>query len=346
MPARSQLSFATCNLLNLNLPGRAIYSDKDGWTPQLYKKKVAWTAQKLGEVQADVWGFQEVWHPEALQEAFALFDGQGTYELLMPKDHQGNSIVCAAAVRKDFLVGEYQWITNFPEKFQLASQGDDAQTPEISVGIHSFSRPVLRFHIRPREHGEIISVYVAHLKSKGPTKVYLEEWYKQDQEYFSRHSLALGAALSTIRRTSEAAALRIILTEEMKKTTTPVVVLGDFNDGQHSNTLNILTEQPNYLLNGLDKGGADNGLYTTGTLQEYRSLQDVYYTHVFKNTQESLDHILVSQEFYDHSRGRIWAFKGMEVWNDHLNQNNHKETGTSDHGIVKAMFEYRPFKNS
>ena len=34
----------------------------------------------------------------------------------------------------------------------------------------------------------------------------------------------------------------------------------------------------------------------------------------------------------------------MEIWNDHLNDHEHKETGTVDHGIVKATFEYRPNK--
>jgi predicted extracellular nuclease len=173
---------------------------------------------------------------------------------------------------------------------------------------------------------------VAHFKSKAPSKLFLENWYRSDKDYYSRHSSALGAAVSTIRRTAEAAALRMILTEEMKGNENPVVVLGDLNDSQHSNTINILTGQPNYLLSGLSKGGSDTALYTAGTLQEYRSLR------------ESLDHILVSQEFYDNSRKRIWAFKGMELFNDHLNADNHKEDGTSDHGIVCATFEYRPAK--
>ena len=59
---------------------------------------------------------------------------------------------------------------------------------------------------------------------------------------------AIGAAISTIRRTAEATALRVLLTEVMKGTETPVIVLGDVNDGQHSNTVNILTEQPRYLV--------------------------------------------------------------------------------------------------
>ena len=121
-----------------------------------------------------------------------------------------------------------------------------------------------------------------------------------------------------------------------------MVVLGDLNDGQHSNTLNIVTSQPRYLT-GLSKGGGDIDLYAGQTLQQYRSERDVYYTHVFNGTRESLDHILVSEEFYDNSRDRIWAFDGMEVYNDHLNREEHaKDDGANDHGIVRTSFVYEP----
>lgn len=219
----------------------------------------------------------------------------------------------------------------------MKSGGDDAQTSGIVVNIDSFSRPVLRFQIKPRSSGRLVTVYVAHLKSKLPTKVYKEPWYEKDLH--SKHSEALGAAIATIRRTAEAAALRMILTEELKGSDRPVVVLGDLNDSQHSNTLNIISGQPNYL-QGWSKGGSDVDLYTVGTLQEYRSLRDVYYTHIHQNSRESLDHILVSQEFYDNAKNRRWSFRGMTINNDHLNYDNHKTDGTSDHGVVRAEFQY------
>ncbi len=293
---------------------------------------------------ADVWGFEELWHEKALKDVFQEAGMLSNYDLLVPPNHKGQRIVCAGAVRKNILIGDPEWISEFPDKLRLTSAGDDPQTTEISVAIDKFSRPILHFKIKPRSRGKVISVYVAHLKSKRPTAIFKEAWFKQDKKFYAAHSIGLGSAISTIRRTAEAAALRMILTKEMKGTGIPVVVIGDLNDGQHSNTLNIITEQPNYLLSGLNKGGSDVGLYTVGTLEEYRSLRDVYYTHVFKNTRESLDHILVSQEFYDNSRHRLWAFKGMELSNDHLNRDDHKKTGTSDHGVVRAMFEYRPNK--
>jgi predicted extracellular nuclease len=268
------------------------------------------------------------------------------YDLLVPQNHTGQKIVCAGAVRKGLLIGDPEWIVNFPDKFTMKSGGDDAQTSDISVQLDKFSRPVLHFKIKPRANGKVISIYVVHFKSKGPTRLYREQWYRDDKDYYSKHSTAIGSAISTIRRTAEAAALRMIITEEMKGTDTPVIVLGDCNDSEHSNTLNIVTEQPNYLLSGLSTGGSDTALYTVGSLERYRSLRDVYYTHIFKNTRESLDHILVSQEFYDNSRKRLWAFKGMDNLNDHLNDDEHKENGTSDHGVVRANFEYRPVRNN
>jgi len=337
---RTKVSFTTCNLYNLNEPGLPMYRNQTGWEPAQYDKKINWLASQLKSLDSDVWAFQELWHQQSLHQAFTRAELSGDYRLLVPDSHQGDHILCAGAVKTNILVGEPEWITDFPQDFHLASSGDDDQTSDIAVTINTFSRPVLHFTIKPRTDGKVIHVYVAHFKSKRPTDIYREGWYESDRHKI--HSEALGSALSTIRRTAEATALRMMITSQTKGTDTPVVLMGDLNDNQGSNTLNILTGQPNYLLAGYSKGGSDVDLYSVGTLQEYRSRRDVYYTHVFKNNQESLDHILVSQEFYDNSRKRIWAFKGMEVLNDHLNHHDHKETGSVDHGLVKAEFEYRP----
>ena len=113
------------------------------------------------------------------------------------------------------------------------------------------------------------------------------------------------------------------------------------NDGKASNTLNILSEQPNYL-SPLSRGGGDNALYTAQTLQEYRSVRDVYYTYVFKGQRESLDHILFSEQFYDNSKRRLWAFDELTIENDHLNFGDYKPSGTSDHGILRVGFKWKP----
>ncbi|MEO8250010.1 MAG: endonuclease/exonuclease/phosphatase family protein, partial [Burkholderiales bacterium] len=255
-----ELSIATFNLYNLNEPGRALYTDSQGWSQEQYDLKIRWTAWQIRLLKSDVFGFQELWHAKALANALAEFDMAGDYDMLVPPNADGKRIVCAAIVRKGLLASEPNWIADFPAKFTLRATGDDPQTPSIDVNIRGFSRPLLHFTIKPRSAEPEVHVYVCHFKSKAPTKVFTERWFKADKETFGKHASGLGAALSTIRRTAEAAALRFILTEQMKDNDTPVIVLGDINDGQLSNTANILTDQPRYLL-GESKGGGDVALY-------------------------------------------------------------------------------------
>ena len=338
---RSRISFATFNLFNLNLPDQPLYHS-GRWTQARYKKKISWTAGVISSIGADVWGFQELWHQEALSQVFdKRSDLRDRYDLLVPRGHAGAKIACAAAVLSTLTrVGDPEWIEEFPSGFALQSQGDDGQTEAISVRVCRFSRPVLRFRIRPRAKSKPISVYVAHLKSKRPTRIYRESWY--DKRIHSKHAEAIGAAISTIRRTAEATALRMIVTDHLRDNDDPVVVLGDFNDGDRSNTIDIVSGGPNYLRAPWSLGGSDTDLYSVAVLDALRRRRKGHYTHEFENTREALDDILVSRELYDHSKNRVWGFRGATVLNDHVGREDHKETGSSDHGVVMAGFEYRP----
>jgi len=37
----------------------------------------------------------------------------------------------------------------------------------------------------------------------------------------------------------------------------------------------------------------------------------------------------------------MWLFDGIN--NDHLNEEDHREAGTGDHGVVKVSFRWKPF---
>ena len=111
---RTQVSFATYNLYNLNEPGLRIYSDENGWSQEEYDKKLSWTAQAITNVQADVWAFQELWHVGSLESVFSTASFSDEYTLLVPPNHAGQRIVCAGAVRSNILVGEPEWIDTFP----------------------------------------------------------------------------------------------------------------------------------------------------------------------------------------------------------------------------------------
>ncbi len=338
--AKRDISFASFNLLNLQLPGDAIYGDTDGWDQDIYDRKIEFTSAMLTRLGADVIGMQELWAQGALDQVLTAANMDSDYAALVPPGHSGSKIVCAAAVRRDILVGTPHWITDFPPETVLKSGGDDPQQDHIEVSLSTFSRPVLHFQVQPDSSTPVIDVFVTHFKSRLPTKIWRErDWY--DRDVHGVHRNALGYALSTIRRTAEAAALRVLITKLTKGTNSPAVLIGDMNDGKNSNTLNILSEQPKYL-SPLSTGGGDNALYTAQTMQEYRSVRDVYYTHVYKGQRESLDHILFSEQFYDNSKRRLWAFDEMLVTNDHLNRDDHKESGTNDHGIIRVGFKWKP----
>ena len=78
------LDIATFNLYNLNEPGIPLYTDRDGWTAEEYARKIKWTSEQLAWLQADVIGFQELWHKVSLMavaEAGGLVD---EYDVVAP----------------------------------------------------------------------------------------------------------------------------------------------------------------------------------------------------------------------------------------------------------------------
>jgi endonuclease/exonuclease/phosphatase family metal-dependent hydrolase len=338
-----RFSVATFNLYNFQVPGAPMNPGQAPYSETEYRRKVVWTADRLRDLRPDIVGLQELWHGDAMRAALEEANLDDDYDLLATPA-TGGGIVCGAIVRKGLLRGDPMWVSDFPDAVRLQNTTGDPQAPDIDVRIGGFSRPVLAFDVALREAPPLTRVFVAHLKSKLPAEISAEPWY--DRDIHGDHRTAIGAALATIRRTAEATALRVLLTESMKGTVTPVIVLGDLNDGQHSNTINILTEQPRYLV-GDSKGGGDIALYTGQTLQEYRDTRDVYYTHVHEDLRESLDHVLVSEQFYDHSQRRQWLFDGLTITNDHLNDEDsatHRLKGTGDHGIVKVGFRWAPTK--
>lgn len=362
MPNARDITFATVNLYNLQRPGAAMYATSQPYTEAQYAAKVEWTAGVLRRLDADVLAFQELWARECLDDAFAAAGLREEYEFAFIKDGRWDGIAVAAAVRKPWRIRRAIRHKAFPEGFKLKkrlrSMAEIQDSPrgvdlvedadllpsheddQIAVAISEFSRSPLQVTVGHGTAANVpeIQVFCTHLKSKLPTRLDSQEW---KDPAIRPHADALGAAISTIRRTAEAAALRVILNLAMSGGDDPTVVLGDLNDGQLSNTLEILTGQPSYRLYAGSAAArrSDAGLYTVATLQQLRSLRDVLYTHDFKGVQEVIDHVLVSEQFYDHSQRRRWSFREMRVWNDHIED---VDPASSDHGVVSARFDWNP----
>lgn len=340
MPPK-QFTIATMNLRNLQIPGGLTYGGKKTGKKE-FEGKVYWTANMLQKLDADVIGFQELWHPTALEKAFSKAGLLPDYELISTIDSKG--VTVALAVRKPLNVVHSKWEREVPKELILKKSEKSFQFEpdyEIDINIENFSRAVLRTNVEIEEGLNVI-FYVAHLKSKLPMDISREDYMEDD---IKPHRTALGSALSTIRRTAEAAGLRVILNKTLRDTDTPVVLMGDLNDSHNSVTHSIITEDPSYRLYSKSRRGnrSDRGMYSVATMQKLRSLRDVYYTYIHDGFRESLDHILVSEQFYDYSKNRIWSFEETRVINDHID--NKKGKGyASDHGVVVSKFLFDPQK--
>lgn len=348
MAKPSRISFASFNLYNLQLPGKAIYSNTTGYSQAEYDAKVNWIADKIKALDADIIGFQECWDPAALEDCFKAAGLLAAYDIVGRK--KGSSIQVALAARKGLLVGDPEWIERIAadSQFRDLREARDAEET-VSVTISKFSRPLLRVTIQPAGDNPKpprVTVFVTHLKSKGPSTL---DFKPPKSKVLNKHASIAQSVVSHVRRIVEAGAFRAIPNNEMKGNERPYVVIGDLNDGTQSISTELLSGQPGYRFIQKSKAGSksDAGLYTVEKLQKLRSFRDVYFTHIYQQNMESLDHIMVSDAFYDHAISRLWSFSEMVVYNDHLSIEDPAErtrVGANDHGIVRAEFDWNPLK--
>ena len=315
------------NLYNLALPEIRYYNRQ--YSKTIYRRKIKWIGEHLNRINADIIGFQEIFHAEALQ---AALDASGKY-----KDGQvmvGSKIGHSPAVglATNFKVLGYESIADFPAEACLSI--DDMDIP-----ITRFSRPVLRARLQIRPALNVV-VFVVHLKSKNP----------MIPEGVDRHDpveRAIGKARSLIRRAAEATAVRCLLLDYLKGNNDSVIILGDINDTGHAVTSEIMSGSPPWRRIPFEKKLRvwDTLLYNVNDIQARQSYRDVYFTHIHNGHYESLDHILVSQEFVRQNPNHLGQVEYVKVLNDHLLDDtltsDEIPTWQSDHGQVVATIRLR-----
>jgi len=328
----SRVSFATFNVLNLAMPDRDYYLGQQ-FNEHEFRKKVTWVAHQLHTMNADIVGFQEIFHREALEMAIK---SSGVYDLSKGKasliigDETGN--LPRVALLSRYPVTKCEVISAFPLEARLDAEG-------VAIPYTSFQRPVIKARVRLPNGVEAV-VFVVHLKSKRP----------EVPEGRNRHDPweeAAGQARSLIIRACEVAALRWMIVDELRDSETPLVLMGDLNDTTHAVTSDILQgsyPQRRYPMDVRRKLW-DALLYSCSDLQVRRSFKDVYYTHLHNSQYESLDHILVSQEFVNENPRHVGAVEYLRLYNDHLLDQSLTDepqpSWQSDHGQVLVSIKLR-----
>ena len=391
----TEFSIASFNVKNL-IGSDSEYYRFQSYTPEEYAWKKDWLADQLLSIDADIVGFQEIFEEpalrdvidetsaraEALNEAVvpdqskryrkkAIFrrlasDGYRDATLLFAPNsadtgEPGQRRPGLALITR-YEVVDWEVIQDFDTPLEIAFpklRGIDGDSGSYTLA--RVSRPILK--VRLNVDGRQITVFNAHLKSKlgefiTPTGA--EHAQEADLTSYDPVGRALGGLRSALRRMAEAYVLRRAIVEELQAGY-PVMAMGDFNDGEDSVALEIISgEEPfknySWMLRHNAKHGADRysdeedtqirrdieavKMYSAEKLFVRKSLRDMVYTTAFGGTFESIDQIYMSEHFHPDTDAAISEMTYFSVLNDHLTDGSHPEAPynklASDHGQIIA----------
>jgi endonuclease/exonuclease/phosphatase family metal-dependent hydrolase len=197
-----------------------------------------------------------------------------------------------------------------------------------------FERAPLLALLRTRE-GQPLYALTLHMKSKRPKFLQSETGEPLEDRHDPR-ALARATLRSLMIRACEAAAVRSIVVDVLAKTHVPLIVMGDFNDGPHSVTTQMVAASQEVAY---DKSARDVALFNAYDEQAMPLKRDVAYSHVHQGSPETLDQIWVSEEFVAGSRHSLGDVRRVDCFNDHLHEG--KDRSRSDHGFVRAVLRMR-----
>ena len=187
---------ASCNVLNLALPGRRFYPNQDPYGNAEHERKLDWLGAMLRRLNADVTGFQEVWDEAALKAAVAR-SGLQMRHVVAPGAETGAEGTPRVGLATRLAVEALRSVTDF-------SPGESVVVPEL--GEHArFERPVLHATLRVKS-GQRLHVLVAHLKSKRP-KFLQDAAGEPLEDRDDPHVVTRATLRSLMMRAAESAAL-------------------------------------------------------------------------------------------------------------------------------------------
>ena len=398
----TDFTIASFNVKNLIGPDKEFYEFQT-YTPEEYAWKEDWLADQLLTLDADIVGFQEIFEEEALQSVVAETDRRAEvlnaattpdksksyrrkviFRKLNVEPYRNAALAFApnaadegvpgkrrpgvAVLSRFGFDGKPQIIQDLPEPLEI----DFAPLRGLDAGdagayrLRRLSRPILK--VRVPVGDQVITVFNCHLKSKlgehiRPTGADFAP--EEDLTRYDPVGRALGSLRSAMRRMAEAWVLRGEIVREILSGR-PVMVLGDFNDGEHAVSSEIISgEVPfrNYAWMLRHDARAGNDRYTaeehkqiTGDIERVRlhsaeklfvrkSLRDMVYTSAFGGVFESIDQIFLSRHFHPDNPDRVGDMTYFSVFNDHLTDGSHPEAPynklASDHGQIVAHLRLR-----
>ena len=389
----TDFSIASFNVKNLIGPDAEYYRFQS-YTPEEYAWKTDWLAEQMQTMDADIVGFQEIFDEGALRDVIRQADEEGIadnaahipgpnkryrrkaiFRKLAYRPYTDAALAVAPNIndggpgqrRPGVAILSRLGFVGDPEIIQdLVTPLDVDFGPMGPTGGGSFrltrlSRPILKVRVPVGRH--VITVFNCHLKSKlgefvspkgggAPPEI--------DLTTYDPVARALGGLRAALRRMAEAWVLRRAIVAELQAGR-PVMVMGDFNDGEHAVSSEIISgEVPfkNYawMLRHDAQTASDRysdeeneqiqedieavRLHSAEKQFVRKSARDMVYTAAFGGNYESIDQIYMSRHFLADAKGSIGQMDYFSVLNDHLTDGSHPEAPynklASDHGQLIA----------
>ena len=341
----TQIAISSLNLLNLRLPGRPFYG-LAGYSPQEYQTKTHWMGALFDRLHSDFIAVQEVFDEAALQDCVAASATMRNAQVVIAPGAEGDAnLPRVGLIAAQPLLAPVESIADLPTEATVVLPG----APELNLPETrhtSFSRPVLATTINLGSAGKPIParLYVIHLKSRRPKRLQLASPDNSNDEGFddtdasgpsgeNMDNPAIEARAhmrALMMRAAEAAGLRQLLLRDLVNSRMPVIVAGDFNDHAKAMTTEMITGR----IYRRQLNRRDHTLWHAGALQRPNVLKrDVGYTKIHLGEPDSIDHILLSEEFLRDSKHAIGEVMRVDWFNDHL---NNPATTQTDHGAIRA----------
>ena len=390
----TRFTIASFNVKNLIGPEKEYYPFQV-YTPEEYAWKEDWLADQLLTMDADIVCFQEIFEEDALRAVVAEADLRGVaanaaavpdrtkryhkkaiFRKLGYTPYTDARIAFApnasdggpgqrrpgvAILSRQGFADPPEILQTLPEPLRIPMQALGGGAEAGHYTLARLSRPILK--VRVPVGDQVITIFTCHLKSK------LGEHLRPEGAAFAPAAnllaydpaaRAMGALRAALRRMAEAWVLRREILAELDRGH-PVLVTGDFNDGEHAVSSEIISgELPfhNYawMLRHDAQDASDRyshkeaaritesvdrvRLHSAEKLFVRKSLRDMVYTAAFGGIYESIDQIYLSRHFLPEWSGAIGQMDYFSVFNDHLTDGSHPEAPynklASDHGQIMA----------
>ncbi|WP_415921600.1 endonuclease/exonuclease/phosphatase family protein [Tateyamaria sp. SN6-1] len=394
----TEFTIASFNVKNLIGADQEYYRFQS-YTPEEYAWKVDWLAEQLQAMNTDIVCFQEIFEERALRDVIEEADRQGVagneahlpdaskryrrkaiFRKLAYHSYADATLAVAPNVNDTGVPGERRpgvailsrmGFVGAPEVIQDLPEPLEVDFGGLGDGGGQFvlsrlSRPILK--VRVPVGDQVVTVFTCHLKSKLGEFVRPEgaaHAREVDLTQYDAVGRALGGLRAALRRMAEAWVLRRAIVAEIEAGH-PVLVTGDFNDGAHAVSSEIISgEHPfkNYawMLRHDAETPRDRyseaedvqireaieavRLHSAEAQFVRRSSRDMVYTAAFGGVYESIDQIYMSRHFIEGSPVSIGQMEYFSVLNDHLTDGSHPEAPynklASDHGQIIAHMRLR-----